>query len=138
MKIPTQHFMRMRLEMAVIAFFIFAALSLLVVYVADPAIYAHSLALASSPADRYPVPVTLFLVGILAIIALLILGVMHHWRWVFWLMLVAFASSALQIPVTLLQVAGVLPSADPLWYSLFRLSVAIVEVGIAVWMIRIY
>ncbi len=36
MKIPTQHFMRMRLEMAVIAFFIFAALSLLVVYVASP------------------------------------------------------------------------------------------------------
>jgi len=72
-----------------IAFFILAALSLLVVYVADPAIYAHSLALTSSSADRYPVPVTLFLVSILAGIALLMLGVVHHWRWLFWLMLVA-------------------------------------------------
>ena len=138
MKIPTQHFMRMRLEMAVIAFFIFAALSLLVVYVASPSIYAQSLSLTSSPADRYPVPVTLFLVGILAVIALLILGVVRHWRWVFWLMLVAFASSALQIPVTLLQITGVLPAADPLWYGLFRMGVAVVELALAAWMIYIY
>jgi len=124
--------------MAVIAFFILAALSLLVVYLADPAIYAQSLSLASSPAERYPVPVTLFLVGILAVIALLILGVVRHWRWVFWLMLVAFASSALQIPVTLLQITDVLPTADPLWYSLFRMGVAMAEIAIAVWMIHIY
>ena len=74
MKEPAHHFSRGRLERVVIAFFILAAFNLLVVYVADPAIYAHSLALTSSPADRYPVPVTLFLVGILAGIALLILG----------------------------------------------------------------
>ncbi len=107
-------------------------------YLADPARYAQSLSLASSPAERYPVPVTLFLVGILAVIALLILGVVRHWRWVFWLMLVAFASSALQIPVTLLQITDVLPTADPLWYSLFRMGVAMAEIAIAVWMIHIY
>jgi len=138
MKTPTHHSMRVSLEMAVIAFFILAALSLLVVYLADPAIYAQSLSLASSPADRYPVPVTLFLVGILTVIALLILGVVRHWRWVFWLMLVAFASSILHIPVTLLQIAGMLPSADPFWYSLLQIGAAMVEIGIAVWMIHIY
>ncbi len=138
MKTPTHHSIGVSLEMAVIAFFILAALSLLVVYLADPAIYAQSLSLASSPAERYPVPVTLFLVGILAVIALLILGVVRHWRWVFWLMLVAFASSALQIPVTLLQITDVLPTADPLWYSLFRMGVAMAEIAIAVWMIHIY
>lgn len=138
MKTPTHHSIGVSLEMGVIAFFILAALSLLVVYLADPAIYAQSLSLASSPADRYPVPVTLFLVGILTVIALLIFGVVRHWRWIFWLMLVAFASSALQIPVTLLQIAGVLPTADPLWYSLFRMGVAVVELALAVWMIHIY
>ena len=121
-----------------IALFILAALSLLVVYVADPAIYAHSLALTSSPTDRYPVPVTLFLIGILTMIALLILGVMRHWCWLFWLMLAAFASSALQIPVTFLQMTGMLPSPDPLWYSLFRMGVAAFEFALAVWMIHIY
>ena len=138
MKRPPHFSIRVSLEMGMIAFFILAALSLLVVDLADPAIYAQSLSLASSPADRYPVPVTLFLVGVLAVIALLIFGVVRHWHWVFWLMLVAFASSALQIPVTLLQIAGVLPSLDPLWYSLFRMGVAMVEIAIAVWMIYIY
>jgi hypothetical protein len=138
MKRPSHSSIRVSLEMGMIAFFILAALSLLVVYVASPAIYAQSLSLTSSPADRYPVPVTLFLVGILALITLLILGVVRHWRWVFWLMLVAFASSALQIPVTLLQIADVLPSSDPLWYSLFRIGGAVVELALAVWMIHIY
>jgi len=110
----------------------------LVVYLADPAIYAPSLSLTSSPADRYPVPVTLFLVGILVLITLLILGVVRHWRWVFWLMLVAFAGSALQIPVTLQQIADVLPTADPLCYGLFRMGSAVVELALAVWMISIY
>ena len=138
MKTSTHHSMGVSLEMAVIAFFILAALSLLMVYLADPATYAQSLSLASSPADRYPVSVTLFLVGILAMIALLILGVARNFRWVFWLMLVAFASSALQIPVTLLQMTGVLPTSDPLWYSLFRMGVAMAEIAMAVWMIHIY
>jgi hypothetical protein len=138
MKAPTHLFSRVRLEIAVIAFFILAALSLLVVYVADPAIYVQSLSLTSSPADRYPIPVTLFLVGILAVIALLIIGVVRHWRWVFWLMLVAFSGSALHIPVTLLQITDVLPSSDPLWYGLFRMGVAVVDLALAVWMIHIY
>ncbi len=138
MKTPTSHSMRMRLERTVIAFFILAAISLLVVYVTSPSIYAQSLSLTSSPADRYPVPVTLFLVGILVLIALLILGIVRHWRWVFWLMLIAFAGSALHIPITLLQMTGVLPSADPLWYGLFRTGVTVVELALAVWMIHIY
>ncbi len=138
MKTPTHSSIRVSLEMGMIAFFILAALSLLVVYLADPSIYAQSLSLTSSPADRYPVPVTLFLVGILVLITLLILGVVRHWRWVFWLILVAFASSALQIPATLLQMTGVLPTADPLWYGLFRMGVAVVELALAVWMIYIY
>jgi hypothetical protein len=138
MKISTHSSIRVSLEMGMITFFILATLSLLVVYLVDPAIYAQSLSLTSSPADRYPAPVTLFLVGVLVLITLLILGVVRHWRWLFWLMLVAFAASALQIPVTLLQIADVLPSSDPLWYSLFRMGAGVVEVALAFWMISIY
>ena len=138
MKTPTHSSIRVSLEMGMITFFILAALSLLVVYVADPSIYAQSLSLTSSPVDRYPGPVTLFLVGVLAVIALLSFGVVRNFRWVFWLLLVAFAGSALQIPVTLLQIADVLPSSDPLWYSLFRMGSGVVELALAVWMIHIY
>ncbi len=145
MKIPPSHSMGTRLERTVIAFFILAATSRLPVYVSDPAIYAQSLSLTSSQVERYPVPVTLFLVGILIVIVLLILGVVRNFRgvvrnfrWLFWLMLVAFAGSDLQIPITLLQMTGVLPTSDPLWYGLFRMGVAAFEFALAVWMIHIY
>jgi hypothetical protein len=138
MKTLTQRLIGMRLELVIIAFFVLAVLSSLAVYVADPTIYASSLSLTSSLADRYPVPVTLFLVGVIALIALLILGVVRHWRWVFWLTLIAFGSAVLRIPVTFLQIAGILPNADPLWYSLLQIGVTMVEIGIAVWMIHVY
>lgn len=138
MKTPAQHATRLHLERVLVIFFVFAALSLLVVYLADPSIYAHSLALASSPTDRYPAPVTLFLGGVLTMIALLILGVVRSWRWLFWLLLVAFASSTFQVPIILLQVTGVVPAADPLWYGLLRMGVGVVEFTLAVWMVHIY
>jgi hypothetical protein len=138
MKASTFHSIKVRLETAVIAFFILAALSLLVVYVASPSIYAQSLSLTSSPADRYPVPVTLFLVGILAVIALLIFGVVRHWRWLFWLILIAFTGSVIQIPVEGLQLLGVFPNPYPVWYSLFRGGVGFIELGFVFWTIQTY
>jgi hypothetical protein len=82
--------------------------------------------------------VTLFLVGVLVLITLLILGVVRHWCWLFWLKLLVSAGSALQIPITLLQIADVLPCSGPLWYGLFRMDSAMVELALAVWMISIY
>ena len=138
MKTPPHSSIRVSLEMGLIAFFILVVLSLLVVYLADPAIYAQSLSLTSSPAERYPVPVTLSLVGILVLITLLILGIMRHWRWLFWLILLAFTSSVIQIPVDGLQLLGTLPNPYPVWYSLFRGGVGFIELSFAFWMIQTY
>jgi pimeloyl-ACP methyl ester carboxylesterase len=128
----------MSLAMGMLAFFILAALSLLVVYLADPAIYAQSLSLTSSPTDRYPVPVTLFLVGVLALLTLLSVGVVRHWRWLFWLILIAFTGAVIQIPVEGLLLLGVFPNPSPAWYSLFRGGVGFMELGFAFWMIQTY
>src|SRR5262249_54993785 len=127
-----------RLELTLIAFFLLAVLFLLVVYIAAPSIYTQTLSPHSSPTDRYPLPVTLFLVSILVFIAVLIVGVVRHWRWLFWLLLVAFGFSILQIPATILQLTGVIPDQFPVWYSLCRMGVAIIEFVIAVWMVWIY
>ena len=121
-----------------IAFFVLAATSLLAVYLADPLIYAQSLSLTSSPTDRYTLPVTLFLVGVLVLITLLIFGVMRKLRWLFWLILVAFTASVIQIPVEGLQLLGVFPNPYPAWYSLFREGVGFIELGFAFWMIQTY
>jgi hypothetical protein len=127
-----------RLERVLIGFFLLATLFLLVVYFVDPSIYTDTLMLAPSPTNRYPLAATLFLVGILLFIAVLIVGVVQHWRWLFWLLLIAFGFSILQIPGTILQQTGVLPGRLPLWYSLSRMGVALIQGVIAVWMIYIY
>lgn len=127
-----------RLEKILIAFFVLAASSLIVVYVLDPSIYTKTLLLEPSPTDQYPLSATLFLIGILIFIAVIIFGVVHHWRWLFWLILLAFGFSFLDIPITILQLTGILPASYPLWYSLYRMGVAIIEVVIAIWMIQVY
>ncbi len=55
----------------------------------------------------------------------------------FWLVLVAFGGMILDIPVTLLQLTGILPALFPLWYSLCRMGASLIAVGIAVWMFQL-
>jgi hypothetical protein len=127
-----------RLSAVIIAFFVLAALSALVVYIADPTIYSKVLMLESTTVDRYPLPTTLFLFALLILITVLIVGVLRHWRWLFWLLLIANSFSILEVPATILQLNGVIPNPYPVWYSLYRMSIAIIQVGIAIWMIRIF
>jgi len=127
-----------RLETVLIAFFILAALSVLVVYVIDPSIYAKVLKLEPSRTERYPLSSTLFLVALLIFIAILIFGVTKHWRWLFWLLLIANGFSILEVPATILQFTGIMPDLYPVWYSLYRMSIAVIQVVIAIWMVRIY
>ncbi len=128
-----------RLKKVLIVFFVLAALSLVAIYVAMPSLYTEILKLQPSPpTSPYPLAVTLFVVGILCFITVLIIGVVRDWRWVFWLVLIAFACAILDIPATLFQFKGIVPGHLPLWYSLSRMGVACIQVGIAVWMGYIY
>lgn len=126
-----------RLSAVIIAFFVLAALSVLVVYFADPTIYTKVLKLETTTSDRYPLPSTLFLVALLIFITILIIGVTRHWRWLFWILLIANSFSILEVPATILQLTGVMPDPYPAWYSLYRMGIALIQVGIAVWMIRV-
>jgi len=137
MDMPERRLSR-RLQWTLLAFFLLAVLFLLVVYVAAPSIYTNILLLAPSPADRYPFLATLFLVSIGVFLAIVMIGVLRRWRWVFWLVLVAFGSMILDIPVTLSQLMGILPALFPLWYSLCRMGASLIAVGIAVWMLQLY
>ena len=131
-------FVQGRLEQALVAFFVGCALFVIVLYAVAPSVYTTALMLTSSPTERYPLLVTLFLVALLAFIAVVILGVVRRWRWLFWLLLVAFGFSILAIPATILQLTGIIPDSFPAWYSLSRMGIALLEVGLAVWMFQIY
>ena len=100
-----------RLERVLITLFLLLALFVVAVYAAAPSIYTNML--TPSTTDRYPLPATLFLVALLVFIAVLIVGVVRHWRWLFWLLLVAFGCMILEVPATILQLTGVVPSLFP-------------------------
>ncbi len=82
-----QMIVQRRLEQVLIAFFAVCALFVVAVYVTAPSIYTQALMLPPAPTDRYPFPATVFLVALLVFIAMVIVGVMRHWRWLFWLLL---------------------------------------------------
>jgi hypothetical protein len=127
-----------RLSAVIIAFFVLAALSVLVVYFVDPTIFTKVLMIESATTDRYPLPATLFLVALLTFISVLIIGVANHWRWLFWVLLIANSFSILEVPATILQLTGVIPDPYPVWYSLYRMGIAVLQVFIAIWMVRVY
>jgi hypothetical protein len=133
MDMPEQRLYR-RLQRILLAFFLLAALFLVGVYVAAPSIYTNTL----SPTERYPAVATLLLVGLGVFLAILMIGVVRQWRWVFWFVLVAFGGMILDIPATILQLTGILPGLFPVWYSLCRMGASMVAVVIAVWMLQIY
>ncbi len=134
---PAQRLYR-RLQLTLLAFFLLAVLFLVVVYVAAPSIYTNTLLLMPSLTGRYPAAATLLLIGIGGFFAIVMVGVLRRWRWVFWLVLVAFGGMNLDLPVTLLQLTGILPALFPVWYSLCRMSASLIAVGIAVWMFQLY
>jgi hypothetical protein len=137
MDMPEQRLYR-RLQRTLLAFFLLAVLFLVVVYVAAPSIYTNMLLLMPSPTGRSPAATTLLLVGVGVFLAIVMIGVLRRWRWVFWLVLVAFDGMILDLPATLLQLTGILPNLFPLWYSLCRMGASLIAVGIAVWMLQIY
>src|ERR1700730_19309492 len=112
-----------RLERTLLAFFLLATVFAVVVYVTTPSIYTNILLLHPSPTDRYPFVATLFLMALVVFIAVLLIGIQQHWRWLFWLLLIAFGAMILDIPATILQLIGIVPNLFlfPVWYSLCRM-----------------
>jgi hypothetical protein len=123
-----------RLEQSLTAFFIGIAVFVVFVYLLAPNVYTNTLMLAGR--ERYPLLATLFLVALLGFIGVVIFGIRRHWRWLFWLLLIAFSAAILEIPATFLLVTGRVPNPFPLWYDWCRCGVAVLQVGLAALMWR--
>jgi hypothetical protein len=93
-----------RTQALVLGFFLLAVTSLLVILAAAPEVYDQALRL---PTGNRAVEIA-FLAALISFIALLGVGVVRRWRWIFWLILVAFLAGLLRVPVpvAILQLAG--------------------------------
>jgi hypothetical protein len=120
-----------RTQALVLGFFGVALSSLLVILVAAPDVYDQALRLP----DGSGVAEVGFLAVLTGFLGLLAVGVLRRWRWMFWLVLVAFLAGILRVPVAILQLTGVLPADVPTWYVLFQGVIGLAQVAIGLAML---
>jgi hypothetical protein len=123
-----------RTQALVLGFFGMALGSLLVILVAAPEVYDQALRLP----EGSRVAEIAFLVVLTVFLGLLAVGVLRRWRWIFWLILVAFLAGVLRVPVAILQLTGILPADAPTWYVTFQGIIGVVQVAIGLAMLAGY
>jgi hypothetical protein len=124
-----------RVQALVLGFLLMAWISLVVILVAAPEVYERRL--RSLPGAQRVVEIV-FVVALTAFIVLLSIGVLRRWRWIFWLILIAFLFGVLRIPVAVLQISGQMRPDGPLWYVILQGVIGLVQVLIALAMILGY
>lgn len=125
-----------RTQSLVLGFFAIAWISLAAILLVEPGIYDSAMKLP--PGDHRGADLA-FLGAISALILLLAIGVMRRWRWIFWLILLAFLIGGLvRVPASLLELAGVLPASGPAWYVLYQAFLGLVQVAIGLVMLADY
>jgi hypothetical protein len=123
-----------RTQALVLGFFGVALVSLLVLLVAAPEVYDQALRLP----DSSGVAEVAFLAVLTGFLGLLTVGVLRRWRWIFWLVLVAFLAGVLRVPVAVLQLTGILPADVPAWYVTFQGVIGLAQLAIGLAMLTGY
>src|SRR6266704_1668986 len=104
-----------RTQALVLGFFLMVLVSVVVIRVAAPEVYDQALRLRTGERGLE----TVFLIALAAFIAVPLAGV-------------------LRVPVTVLQLAGVLAAATPTWYVLFQGLIGVVQFAIGLAMLTAY
>jgi hypothetical protein len=123
-----------RTQALVLGFFLLVWVSLLVTLVAAPDVFDQAL----SQATDHRVVELAVLGGLSSFIGLLVIGVVRRWRWMFWLILVAFLFGLLRVPAAVLQLTGILATNAPTWYVTFQALLGVVQFGIGLVMVADY
>jgi hypothetical protein len=118
-----------RTQALVLGFLALVWATLVVLFAVAPEVYYRAMKLSSAGVGL------LFLVGVSAFIALLVVGVLRRWRWLFWLIAFAFLFGVLRVPATFLALKGVLPADGPPWYVVYQGFLGVVQFAIALLML---
>lgn len=123
-----------RSQALVLGFLAAAWVTFLVILVVAPETYGRVLntrPAPSAPEIGFGVTLTVFL-------AVLALGVVRRWRWLFWLLLLAFLAGPLRTIASGLELAGIVSEGNPLWYVLLQGAIGIVQLAIGLALVRGY
>ena len=124
-----------RVQALVLGFLLMAWVSLIAILIAAPEVYAQRL--RSLPGPQRIVEIA-FVVVLTAFIVLLSIGILRRWRWIFWLILIAFLFGVLRIPVAVLQLLGQMTPDGPAWYVILQGVIGVLQLLIALAMVRGY
>lgn len=119
-----------RTQAVVVGFFIAVWLVLVAIFVAQSSLYdteLREIGLAGQPGPRVA-----FVAAIGLLLVVLTIGTVRRWRWLFWLLLIAFAAGLLRIPLFGLQLLGLAPLDVPVWYAGLQAGIGVVQVAIAI------
>ena len=122
-----------RTQVMVLLFVAAAWVAVVAILAAAPDVYDRALKLPT--ADRRLFEVA-FLAALSIFLVILGIGVVRRWRWMFWLILVAFLAGLLRVPASGLELAGTIPLQGPAWYVAFQGVIGAVQfvIGIAMLM----
>jgi len=122
-----------RTQVMVLVFVVAAWVAVVAILAAAPDVYDQGLKLPI--ADRRTFEVA-FLAALSIFLVILGIGVVRRWRWMFWLILVAFLAGLVRVPASALELAGTIPLQGPAWYVVLQGVIGAVQfvIGIAMLM----
>src|ERR1041385_4210572 len=121
-----------RTQGLVLGFVAAAWLGLIVLLLAAPGVVAGATIPPAAGARAAGLTV---LAAVTAMLVVLGVGVVRRWRWMFWLVLLAFLAGILRVPAAALELTGVLPAGGPAWYVLVQAGVGLVQFAIGLAMV---
>lgn len=124
-----------RSQALVLAFFAAVLMALVAIRILAPGVYSDALNL---PYGASLVLVNSFVAGAIVLVVLVAVGVVFRWRWMFWLMVIAFVAGILRLPASMLEIYGFLPSTSPSWYLVLQAVIGITQFVIGLALIRGY
>jgi hypothetical protein len=108
--------------------------ALFVIAVLSPGIFAATL----GPLGNQPAALPTFLILLTLFLAGVAYGVLCRWRWIFWLLVVAFIGGVLRVPASFLELSGAIPRQAPDWYLAVQAGIGLVQLIIGVLLVRGY
>ncbi len=119
-----------RTQVIVLAFVAAAWAAVVAILAVAPDVYDQALGLPIVERRQFEV---VFLAALSMFLVIVATGVVRRWRWMFWLILVAFLAGVIRLPASALELAGAIPHQGPAWYVVLQGVIGAVQfvIGIA-------
>ena len=119
-----------RTQVIVLAFVAAAWAAVVAILAVAPDVYDQALGLPIVDRRQFEV---VFLAALSMFLVIVATGVVRRWRWMFWLILVAFLAGVIRLPASALELAGAIPHQGPAWYVVLQGVIGAVQfvIGIA-------